>query len=88
MDNVFLGSESIILPDVKIGPNAVVTAGAVVTRNVPEGTIVAGDPAKVIGKFDDLLDRRMDDVTKIDKYERTKKLWDDFNAKHHPPIEE
>lgn len=42
MDNVFIGSNSTILPDVKIGPNAIVAAGSVVTKDVPPGTIVGG----------------------------------------------
>jgi len=54
-DNVFIGHGAIILPDVTIGPNALVAAGAVVSKNVPEGTIVAGVPAKVIGRVDDLV---------------------------------
>ena len=37
-----------MLPGVTIGANAVVGAGAVVTKNVPEWSIVAGEPAKVI----------------------------------------
>jgi serine acetyltransferase len=44
--------------NVKIGPNAIVAAGSVVTRDVPEGTIVGGNPAKVIGSSDDLLEKR------------------------------
>jgi maltose O-acetyltransferase len=47
-DNVWLGGGAILLPGVRIGQNAVVGAGAVVSRNVPADTIVAGNPAKVI----------------------------------------
>jgi acetyltransferase-like isoleucine patch superfamily enzyme len=54
-DNVFVGHGAIILPNVTIGPNAIVAAGAVVSKNVPEGTIVAGIPARVIGRVDDLV---------------------------------
>lgn len=59
MDNVFIGCNTVILPDVRIGPNAVVAAGSVITNDVPPGTIVAGVPAKVIGKFDELHKKRI-----------------------------
>ena len=45
---------SLILNGVKIGPNAVVAGGAVVNKDVPEGAIVGGNPAKVIGSFEEL----------------------------------
>ena len=48
-ENVMIGSGAIILPGVTIGNNAVVAAGAVVTKDVPEDTVVAGVPAKVVG---------------------------------------
>lgn len=49
-DYVFIGPRVIILPGVKIGRGAVVAAGAVVTKDVPEFAIVGGVPAKVIGE--------------------------------------
>ncbi len=49
-DYVFIGPRAIILPGVKIGNGAVVAAGAVVTSDVAEFTIVGGVPAKVIGE--------------------------------------
>jgi maltose O-acetyltransferase len=49
-DYVFIGARAIILPGVKIGRGAVVAAGAVVTRDVPDFAIVGGVPAKVIGE--------------------------------------
>lgn len=58
-DNVVIGSDSIILYNTRIGPNAIVAAGSVVTKDVPEGVIVAGNPARIIGKTDDLLARRI-----------------------------
>lgn len=47
-DEVWLGAGSIILPGVTIGYGSIVAAGAVVTRNVPRGVVVAGVPARVI----------------------------------------
>jgi acetyltransferase-like isoleucine patch superfamily enzyme len=44
-----LGANSVILPGVAVGKNALVGAGSVVTQDVPENTIVAGNPAKQIG---------------------------------------
>ncbi len=52
-DNVFIGANSTILYDVHIGNNVIVGAGSLVNKNIPDGVIVAGVPAKVIGKFDD-----------------------------------
>lgn len=46
--NVWIGSNSTILPGVKIGDGAIVAAGSVVTKNVEENTVVAGVPAKKI----------------------------------------
>ncbi|WP_343208620.1 DapH/DapD/GlmU-related protein [Anaerolentibacter hominis] len=46
--NVWIGSHATILPGVTIGDNSIIAAGAVVTRDVPPGMIVAGVPAKPI----------------------------------------
>lgn len=46
--NVWIGDKATILPNVKIGDGAVIAANAVVTKNVPPYTVVAGCPAKII----------------------------------------
>jgi len=47
-NNVWLGARVIVLPGVTIGDNAVVGAGAVVTKNIPPNATVAGNPARII----------------------------------------
>ena len=47
-ENVWIGGAAVLLPGVRIGRNSIVGAGAVVTKNVPANTIVAGNPAKII----------------------------------------
>jgi len=51
-DNVWIGGGAVVLPNVTIGRNAVVGAGAVVTRDVPASTIVVGNPARVTREID------------------------------------
>lgn len=51
-DNVWLGGSAILLPGVKVGRNAVVGAGSVVSRDVPANTVVAGNPARVIREIE------------------------------------
>lgn len=47
-DDVWIGANAVILPGVTIGQHVVVAAGAVVTKDVPDYSVVAGVPAKVI----------------------------------------
>jgi acetyltransferase-like isoleucine patch superfamily enzyme len=51
-DNVYIGSGSILLPGVTIGPNAIVSAGSVVRSDVAEGDVVAGVPARRVGRLE------------------------------------
>ena len=50
-DDVWVGANAVILPGVTIGEHCVVAAGAVVTKDVPPHSLVAGVPAKVIKKI-------------------------------------
>ena len=58
-DNVFIGAKSTVMYGVKIGPNAIVAANSVVTKDVPEGTVVGGNPAKVIGEYKKVAEKRL-----------------------------
>ena len=57
-NNCFLGMRSVIMGGVKLGNNVIVATGAVVTKDVPDNSIVAGVPAKVICSLDDYYKRR------------------------------
>lgn len=47
-DNVWIGAGVIVLDGVRIGKGAVVGAGAIVTKDVPDGAVVGGSPARVL----------------------------------------
>lgn len=53
-EGAFIGINAVILPGVTIGRNAVVAASAVVTKNVPPFTVVAGNPATVVKRYNDI----------------------------------
>ena len=90
-DNVFIGAKSILLPNITIGPNSIVAAGAVVTKDVPPGEIWGGCPARKIGQFDDYLNKykrvcekkkRFDEVLGEDLSEqRINQEWEYFRKK-------
>ena len=54
-NNVFVGWNSIILPNVKIGDNCIIGAGCVVGKNIPDNSVVVGNPCKIIGKTDEYM---------------------------------
>ena len=58
-DNVFVGSGVHILYDTKIGSNVIIGSCSVVTHDVPDNSIVAGIPARVVGSFDDYVEKRL-----------------------------
>ena len=58
MDNVFVGANSIIMPNVRIGENTIIATGSIVTKDIPANSVAAGSPAKRIGDFDDFVKKR------------------------------
>ena len=64
-NNVFIGINSIILPGVHIEDDVIIAAGSVIAKSVPKGSIVGGNPARIIGDF----------------YEYRKKALSDFVSK-------
>ncbi|HIY31462.1 MAG TPA: sugar O-acetyltransferase [Candidatus Mediterraneibacter avicola] len=66
-DNVWIGGSTVILPGVHIGSNTVIGAGSVVTKDIPDWVVAAGNPCKVIRKITEedrryyYKDRQFDD---------------------------
>lgn len=83
-DNVYIGNNCLILPGVIIGNNVIVGAGSVVTKSIPDGVVVVGNPARIIGKTEDFGERikKFDLGTKgmsyNDKKEHLTKLPNNF----------
>lgn len=89
-DNVFIGSGTRILYDVKIGSNVIIGSGSVVNKDVHDNSIVAGIPARVIGTFEDYVHKRFKDVMYPQEYipshevvgsKLAEILWDNFYKK-------
>lgn len=62
-DRVFIGTRAIILPGVSIGSDVVIGAGSVVTRDIPDGTVAAGNPCRPIRPIDEYERRAIERAT-------------------------
>ena len=72
-DNVFIGANCTILPNVTIGQNSIVGAGSIVTRDVPDNVVVVGNPAKVISSIDEFKEKNKNILQESRIYENTYK---------------
>jgi len=64
-DNVFIGANSTILPNVSIGNNSLVS------KDVPENTVVAGNPAKIIDKLELFIDKNKERMKTTNLYDKS-----------------
>ena len=62
-DRVFIGTRTIVLPGVSIGSDVVIGAGSVVTRDVPDGTVAAGNPCRPIRAIEEYEQRALERAT-------------------------
>ena len=91
-DNVFIGSNSIILYDTRIGPNVIIGTGSVVTRDCEPNSVYAGVPARKIGSFEEYIDKRINKeafgviTTTLHNQQLTEEekeaAWDNFRKLH------
>lgn len=58
-NNVFIGANTTLLYDVCIGDNVIIGAGSLVNKDIQSGVVAAGVPCKVIGSFDDFVNKRV-----------------------------
>ena len=54
-DNVYIGNNALIMPGITIGNNVIIGAGTVVTKNIPDNVVVAGNPGKIVKTYDDFV---------------------------------
>lgn len=66
-NNLQIGENAIILPGVTIGDNCVIGANSVVNRDIPDNSVAAGVPARIIGSTRDAM-RKLDEKLKTPKY--------------------
>lgn len=70
-DNVFIGAGSIILPNVKIGNNVVIGAGSLVNKNIPDNSVAAGNPAKIISSIADFKEKNTQCIIRNPLFDRS-----------------
>lgn len=56
---VYIGNDSLIMPGVTIGSNCIIAAGSVVTKSIPDGYVIGGNPAKIICKSEEFIKRNI-----------------------------
>ena len=90
-DNVFVGSGTHILYDTKIGSNVIIGTCSVVTHDIPDNSVAAGAPARVIGSFDDYVEKRLKEEPYPERLRPRKQavspelaelLWRRFDQQH------
>lgn len=80
-DNCFIGRNAIILPGVTIGPNVIIAAGSVVNKNIAPNSLVAGVPARIYGKFAEIINHDREIIKQSKYYKHHDLLKADLKTK-------
>ena len=90
-DNVFIGTESVVLPNVTIGDNVIVGANSTVTKDIPSGCVYAGNPAKFICTTEEYINKNRelmkDRPCYGEEYRLTKKVDKDKKEQMYRELE-
>ena len=70
-DRVFVGANSTILMNTTIGNDVIIGAGSLVTKDIPDNCIVAGVPAKIIGKTSDFVEREKEKMKTLPVFDKS-----------------
>lgn len=78
--NTFIGINTIILPGVRIGNDCIIGAGSIVSKDIPDGSVAAGVPARVVSSIEDYKQKVLQKATYIRSYmpERKKEFLAEF----------
>lgn len=78
-NNVLIGANTLIMPNTYIGNNVAIAAGSIVSKDIPDNCVAAGIPARPIGDFNRLIEKRCN--MKVSSLDGAEKLWIEFEAK-------
>lgn len=67
-NNVFIGAESVVLPNVKIGNNVIIGANSTITKDIPDNSVAVGNPAKVICSLEEYLQKQKENMENAPVY--------------------
>lgn len=84
-NNVFIGSNVIIMPGVTVGNNVVIGAGSIVTKDIPSDSVAVGSPAKVLKSLEEYKESSLKAAVYIkstDPNDRKKEILEKFNEQN------
>ena len=79
-NNIYFGTDVIVLKGVTIGDNCVIAAGSVITKDIPSNSVAGGVPAKVICSLDEYYEKRKTDCIK-EAFEYARSIKERFNRR-------
>jgi maltose O-acetyltransferase len=76
-DNVFIGVNSVVLPNINIGNNVIIGAGTVISKDIPDNSVVVGNPCKIVGTYEKFCDKHRSSAKKVKIYKKGEPLSGD-----------